>query len=156
MALESAMNLACRLWAIFLGLLLGLAGFSKIDSPLALLASIYSYQVPLPDSLAESLAVALPWFEILLGAALVFGAWRRVTLPAAALLLAAYTLLTAQAWMRGLPIECGCLDFSGIHPTLAFLETPAGSTLRNLALLLATAAAAFFQKQPPTAKERLS
>jgi len=145
------MNLACRLWAIFLGLLLALAGFSKIDSPLALLAGIYSYQVPVPDWLAESLSVALPWIEILLGAALVFGLLQRVTIPAALLLLVAYTLLTAQAWWRGLPIECGCLDFSGFHPALAFLETPAGSTLRNLGLLLVTAAVSFLQ----TSKDRL-
>ncbi len=146
------MNLTCRLWAIILGLLLGLAGFSKIDSRLALLAGIYSYQVPIPDLLAEMFSISLPWIEILLGAALVFGLWRRVTIPATLLLLATYTLLTAQAWWRRLPIECGCMDFSSIHPALAFLETPAGSTLRNLGLLLATAAMAFFQKT----KDRLS
>ncbi|MFZ9963903.1 MAG: MauE/DoxX family redox-associated membrane protein [Terrimicrobiaceae bacterium] len=145
------MNLASRLWVVFLGLLLGLAGFSKMDSPLALLAGIYSYQIPIPDWLAESLSLALPWIEITLGTALVIGLWRCVTIPAALLLLAAYTLLTAQAWWRGLPIECGCLDFSGFHPALAFLETPAGSTLRNLGLLLVTAAVSFLQ----TSKDRL-
>jgi hypothetical protein len=46
------------------------------------------------------------------------------------------------------------MDFSGIHPALAFLETPAGSTLRNLFLLMATAMMAVFQKNHPTSKDR--
>jgi uncharacterized membrane protein YphA (DoxX/SURF4 family) len=148
------MKFVFRLWAIFLGLLLISAGMSKIDSPLATLASIYSYQIPLPDWLANASAHCLPWVEILLGFLLIIGVWPFAVSSAAILLLAVFTFLTSQAWWRGLPIECGCMDFSGIHPALAFLETPAGSTLRNLFLLMATAAMAFFQKNHPTSKDR--
>lgn len=148
------MKFVFRLWAIFLGLLLISAGMSKIDSPLATLASIYSYQIPLPDWLANASAHCLPWVEILLGFLLIIGVWPFAVSSAAILLLAVFTILTSQAWWRGLPIECGCMDFSGIHPALAFLETPAGSTLRNLFLLMATAAMAVFQKNHPTSKDR--
>lgn len=148
------MKFVIRLWAIFLGLLLISAGMSKIDSSLATLASIYSYQIPLHDWLAIAIAHCLPWVEILLGFLLIIGVWPFAVSSAAILLLALFTFLTSQAWWRGLPIECGCMDFSGIHPALAFLETPAGSTLRNLFLLMTTAAMAVFQKNHPTSKDR--
>lgn len=150
------MKFVFRLWAICLGLLLISAGMSKIDSPLATLASIYSYQIPLPDWLANASAHCLPWVEILLGFLIIIGVWPFAVTSAAILLLAVFTFLTSQAWWRGLPIECGCMDFSGIHPALAFLETPAGSTLRNLFLLMTTAAMAVFQKNHPTSKDRTS
>jgi len=62
-----------------------------------------------------------------------------VTLAATAALLLAFTALTAQAWWRELPIDCGCLDLSGLHPSLAALTTPGGATLRNIFLLALTA-----------------
>lgn len=132
-----------RIWRVFLGLIFLSAGWSKTGEPLALLADIYAYQIPLPDRLAEILSVALPWLEIALGAALISGVLPRLATMAALGLLAIYTLLTAQAWWRGLPIECGCLDFSGVHPALAILSSPLGATLRNLLLLLATVALGF-------------
>ena len=146
------MKVVSRLWGILLGLLLLSAGLSKIGSPLRMLADIYAYQIPLPDCLANAAAYSLPWTEILLGTLLIFGLWRVAVTSATLLLLAFYTFLTAQSWWRKLPIECGCLDFSAIHPVLAFLETPAGSSLRNLFLLLITAALAFFYKNPAHAK----
>jgi len=137
-----------RIWRVFLGLIFLSAGWSKIDSPLALLADIYAYQIPVPDRLAEILSISLPWFEIGLGAALVFGIPPPLTTSGAISLLGIYTLLTAQAWWRGLPIECGCMDFSGIHPALAILSTPAGAALRNLCLLMVTSALAFSKSKP--------
>jgi len=131
---------AWRIWRVFLGLVFISAGWSKIGEPLALLASIYAYQIPLPDRFAEIFSVALPWFEIALGATLAIGIFPRVTTSAAIGLMAIYTLLTAQAWWRSLPIECGCMDLSGIHPALAILSTPAEAALRNFFLLLVTAA----------------
>jgi uncharacterized membrane protein YphA (DoxX/SURF4 family) len=137
-----------RIWRVFLGLIFLSAGWSKIDSPLALLADIYAYQIPVPDRLAEILSISLPWFEIGLGAALVFGIFPRLTTIGAMGLLVIYTLLTAQAWWRGLPIECGCMDFSGVHPALAILSTPAAAALRNLCLLMVTSALAFLKSKP--------
>ena len=137
-----------RIWRVFLGLIFLSAGWSKIDSPLALLADIYAYQIPVPDRLAEILSVSLPWIEIGLGAALVFGISPRLTTSGAMGLLVIYTLLTAQAWWRGLPIECGCRDFSGGHPALAILSTPAAAALRNLCLLMVTSALAFLKSKP--------
>lgn len=99
------------------------------------LASVYSYQIVLPDWLAEGIAVVLPWVEILLGAALLAGVCPVVTLSAAGAVLAGFTALTAQAWWRELPIDCGCFDFGAIHSSLAVLGTTGGATIRNLVLL---------------------
>ncbi|MGA0110870.1 MAG: DoxX family protein [Chthoniobacterales bacterium] len=115
------------------------AGLSKVGEPMQTLATIYSYQIVLPDALAEFLAMALPWVELLLAVALFAGLFFPWTLLATALVLGAFTALTAQAWWRGLDIDCGCFDFASIHPSLAVLATPGGATVRNLVLLVLTA-----------------
>lgn len=125
-----ALGLRILLGGIFLA-----AGLSKIGATLQTLAAVYSYQITVPDWLANGVAAGLPWVEILLGLALLAGIGLRFVLPATALVLGVFTLLTAQAWWRGLEIDCGCLDFSAIHPALEFLGTPGGATIRNLVLL---------------------
>jgi uncharacterized membrane protein YphA (DoxX/SURF4 family) len=111
------------------------AGWSKIGQTMPTLASIYSYQIVIPDGLAEFIAMTLPWVELLLAALLFTGLFFPWTLLAVAAVLAAFTVLTAQAWWRELDIDCGCFDFGAIHPALAVLSTPGGATLRNLVLL---------------------
>lgn len=120
---------------ILLGGLFLISGLSKLGQTLQTLAAIYSYQIVLPDALAWSIAQMLPPLEILLGAMVIAGLWQRVTVPFMALLLGLFTALTAQAWWRGLAIDCGCFDWEAVHPTLAVLSTAGGSTLRNLVLL---------------------
>ena len=77
--------------------------------------------------------------EILLGTALLAGIWLPVTTGWTAVMLFFFTVMTAQAWWRGLPTDCGCVDLSILHPMLATLTTPGGATLRNLVLLVLTA-----------------
>lgn len=129
--------------AVFLRLLIGglflWAGLSKLESPLQTLATVYSYQIVLPDLLASLVAAALPWMEILLGAALLAGIWLPVATGWTAILLLFFSVMTAQAWWRGLPVDCGCVDLSVLHPALAALTTPGGATLRNMVLLVLTA-----------------
>lgn len=128
-----------RLSSIALRVLLGgmflAAGWSKVGETMPTLVSIYSYQIVMPDALAEFAAMALPWVELLLAVLLLAGLFFPWTLVATGLVLAAFTALTAQAWWRGLDIDCGCFDFGAIHPALAALATPGGATVRNLALL---------------------
>ncbi len=114
------------------------AGLSKVGEPMQTLATIYSYQIVVPDGLALAIAHTLPWLEILIGVALLLGLIMPFTLAATAAVLLAFTALTAQAWWRELPIDCGCLDLSALHPALAVLTTPGGATLRNLVLLVMT------------------
>jgi len=75
-----------------------------------------------------------------------------VALGWTAFMLVAFTALTAQAWWRELPIDCGCVDLSELHPALAVLSTPGGAALRNLALLGLTAALAALARRRPAKK----
>lgn len=119
-----------------LGLVFLWAGLSKVGEPLATLATVYSYQIVMPDLLAETIAAALPWMEILLGLALLSGIMQGAAVTWTIVMLAGFAVLTAQAWWRELPIDCGCMDLSILHPALAVLATPGGATLRNAVLLL--------------------
>ena len=132
---------------LLLGGLFLAAGLAKVGAPLQTLAAIYSYQIVLPDWLANTIAHTLPWVEILLGLGLIVGLWLPVTVGGTALILAAFTVLTAQAWWRGLEIDCGCIDLSALHPALAALTTPGGATLRNLVLMVLCAALLWLTRQ---------
>jgi uncharacterized membrane protein YphA (DoxX/SURF4 family) len=131
-----------------LGLFFLAAGLSKVGAPMQTLAAVYSYQIVLPDGLALAIAHTLPWVEIILGLALLSGFFLPLTLAATAGMLLAFTALTAQAWWRELAIDCGCLDLSGLHPSLAALTTPGGATLRNIFLLGLTALLAWLARSP--------
>lgn len=120
---------------LILGGLFLAAGLSKVGAPLKTLATIYSYQIVVPDWIASTIAYGLPWMEILLGLAMLAGLWLPVTTGWVAAMLAMFALLTVQAWWRDLPIDCGCVDLSTLHPALAALSTPGGATLRNIVLL---------------------
>jgi uncharacterized membrane protein YphA (DoxX/SURF4 family) len=136
METEPAMNrLPSLLARVLLGGFFLAAGVQKLFLPQQTLSSVYSYQLPLPDGLAVLVAAALPWMEILLGAALLLRLWPGVTLAWTLLLLVLFLGLTTMAWARGLAIDCGCLDLSRIHPSLKVLSTPGGAALRNLVLL---------------------
>lgn len=141
-----------RRWImIFLRLVLGgvflVAGFSKLGATMQTLAAVYSYQIVVPDWVANGVAAGLPWIELALGGALVAGVFMPVVLVAAGFVLAAFTALTAQAWWRELPIDCGCFDFGSLHPALEVLGTPGGATLRNLVLLGLVGALAVLWRQ---------
>lgn len=141
---------------LFLGGFFTFAGLSKIGTPLATLGTIYSYQIVVPDEFALAVAHLLPWVEIVLGLALITGLWPAVTLGWTAVLLLIFTILTAQAWWRELPIDCGCLDLSTIHPALGLLATPGGATVRNLILLAITAFLAAKTKTSLPAQDKCS
>jgi uncharacterized membrane protein YphA (DoxX/SURF4 family) len=126
-------NLLLRL---ALGLVFLAAGLSKTGDPLRLLASVYSYQIAIPDELALLVAHSLPWLEILLGLALIAGFFIRWTALLATGLLLCFLTLSAQVWWRELPIDCGCLDLAFLHPSLAILSSPLGALLRNFVLLV--------------------
>jgi hypothetical protein len=112
------------------------------------LATVYSYQIVLPDWVANTVAHTLPWMEILLGLGLLAGLWWPITLGWTAAVLIMFTALTAQAWWRELPIDCGCIDLSALHPALAALSTPGGATLRNLGLLMLCGALLWLKRRP--------
>jgi uncharacterized membrane protein YphA (DoxX/SURF4 family) len=124
-------------WRLF-GVMLLWAGFSKVSDLIGFLASIHSFQLPLPSGVAEALAVILPWFELMCGGLLVFGMWPETSRLALFGLLLVFTLVTGQAWVRGLELSCGCFELDFIDPRyLRIIESAGFSFCRNLVLLAA-------------------
>ncbi len=80
----------------------------------------------------NAFALIMPWAELTVGAALIIGVWRRAAGLMATAMTVAFMIAIAQAEIRGLKIECGCFDVSGMSGT----EASWGLFLRDIALLL--------------------
>lgn len=131
------------------GLLLW-AAVSKLANPTEFLGSIYAYELPLPRGFLRLVAIALPWIELLCGLFLLLGIWPESVLVTITGLLGIFVVATAQAWVRGLRISCGCFDLKMIGlkdhfpDVAAFIESPGFALLRNLGL---AALAAYLLRQ---------
>ena len=88
------------------------AGFLKVTTPEAMAKATQAYQV-LPHDLAAYVGYALPTVEIILGLLLVLGLFTRVAAVLTSLLLVVFVAGIAQAWARGLTIDCGCFGGGG-------------------------------------------
>lgn len=96
------------------------SGAIKIADPAAFALAIENYQL-LPAGLIDPLAYWLPWLELVCGAGLIVGPFKR----GAAVLISGQLLVFVAAlafniW-RGLDVDCGCFGSGGAttHPTLA-------------------------------------
>jgi uncharacterized membrane protein YphA (DoxX/SURF4 family) len=90
-----------------LGLLLIVSGALKIGHAPALAAAIAGFRLLPADAIAP-LALALPYFEVLLGLYLGAGLFTRETAAATAVLFAIYGGAIASAVVRHIPANCGC------------------------------------------------
>jgi len=131
-------------WLTALRLLLGAlmlwAAVSKLAQPQAFHGSINAYDLPLPQSWLQLVAVVLPWLELLCGLLLLANVWSETALTTIIGLLAVFVLATGQAWSRGLNISCGCfnLEIFGADSSaklVKFIESAAFAFFRNLVLV---------------------
>ncbi|HVO38513.1 MAG TPA: MauE/DoxX family redox-associated membrane protein [Spirochaetia bacterium] len=83
------------------------AGLTKLPDLAAFPALVERYDI-LPRFLAEAFAYALPFFEIGLGLYLAAGLFVRASALIGTALFALFLAAQAQAWLRGLPLDCGC------------------------------------------------
>jgi putative oxidoreductase len=123
-----------------LGLVLVWAALGKLANLQEFFATLVAYRLPLPDALLRFTGVILPWLELLCGLQLFSGFRLDVALLWTVVLLLIFAVCAGQAWLRGLPIACGCLDLrlAGIPPgskMAALLESVGFAFLRALALL---------------------
>jgi uncharacterized membrane protein YphA (DoxX/SURF4 family) len=88
------------------------SGTIKIIDPAQTRIAVRAYEV-LPSALVGPVATALPLAELALGTLLVAGALTRWVALACALLLVVLMIGVAQAWARGLSIDCGCFGGGG-------------------------------------------
>lgn len=117
--------------------------------PAAFARVVYRYQIvgpsaSLPPLVANTLAVTLPWVELLAGLLLICGVWRREAALLIALLLAVFVMAVGSALWRGIDLEnCGCFSLDG-HGRRAGLTLIAG----DLGLLAAAALVASARPRP--------
>jgi uncharacterized membrane protein YphA (DoxX/SURF4 family) len=89
-----------------------ISGGLKLADPEQTYVAVQAYDA-LPAGIVGAVAAALPFVEIALGLLLLAGLGTRLVAAASLVLLAAFIAGVAQAWARGLAIDCGCFGGGG-------------------------------------------
>lgn len=88
------------------------SGGLKLADPGQTFVAVQAYDA-LPAAAVGPVAAALPLAEIVLGLVLLAGLRTRAAALASAVLLTVFVAGVAQAWARGLSIDCGCFGGGG-------------------------------------------
>jgi uncharacterized membrane protein YphA (DoxX/SURF4 family) len=107
-----------RAVGIVVGVVLVYASLDKIARPDRFADIVHDYDM-LPLVAINGFALLMPSTEMVAGAALILGLWRRGAGLVATALTVAFMIAIAQAELRGLKIECGCFDVSGMSSSEA-------------------------------------
>ena len=107
--LQPWIGLACRLT---LGGVLFAAGYLKVGKTEISQMAVRSYEL-LPIPVANLLGLTLPFFEVVIGLLLIVGAATRVVAVLGGFTMFIFIIAIAQAWARGLNIDCGCFGGGG-------------------------------------------
>ncbi|WP_377642851.1 MauE/DoxX family redox-associated membrane protein [Oryzobacter terrae] len=97
---------------LVLGVVLVYAGAAKVGSPLTAQRAVQAYEI-FPMDLAGAIGLALPFVEVVLGVLLLLGLFTRPVAVVSTVLMLAFVAGIAQAWARGLTIDCGCFGGGG-------------------------------------------
>ena len=97
---------------LILGGVLFAAGALKIGNLQKSAMAVRAYEM-LPVELANFLGYVLPWIEIGIGLLLFVGASVKICGLLGAFTMLAFIIAIAQAWARGLSIDCGCFGGGG-------------------------------------------
>ena len=95
-----------------LGGVLFAAGYLKVGTPDKSQMAVRAYEM-LPISVANLLGLIRPPIEIVIGALLILGALTRVMAALGGFTMIVFIIAIAQAWARGLNIDCGCFGGGG-------------------------------------------
>jgi uncharacterized membrane protein YphA (DoxX/SURF4 family) len=111
------MSRGWQLWASTLARLvlagvLGYAGAIKIANPDQAAAAVQAYRI-FPAAVGEAIGYAVPVVELALALLLLIGLFTRLAAAATAILMVAFIIGVASAWVRGLSIDCGCFGGGG-------------------------------------------
>ena len=121
---------------VVLGGLFVYAGAVKVVDPLDFAQNIRNYRL-VGQSLAFIAALVLPWLEILAGAFLVAGVWKRGAALVVSGLLVFFIILTAVTMIRGLDVDCGCFGSLSRKSGWGVVLEDLGMLVLGLALLFA-------------------
>jgi uncharacterized membrane protein YphA (DoxX/SURF4 family) len=118
---------------LVLGGVLLVAGYLKVFTPDKSMMAVRAYEI-LPIWFANFLGIVLPWLEVGAGVLLIIGVAIRYAAIFGSALMVLFIIAIAQAWARGLSIDCGCFGGGGtIDPSQTrYLE----EILRDIGLAL--------------------
>jgi len=106
------LSIVALLVRLALGAIFVYAAWVKLREPWQLFAlAIDSYRI-LPLWAVEWAARTLPWFELLIGVALIVGRGLRVTATVTSLILLVFIGALLRAKLKGMEISCGCFGNS--------------------------------------------
>ena len=97
---------------LILGAVLLVAGALKVPNLPKSAMAVRAYEM-LPIPIANFLGYTLPWIEIGLGLLLIVGVTVKISGALGAFTMLAFIIAIAQAWARGLSIDCGCFGGGG-------------------------------------------
>jgi uncharacterized membrane protein YphA (DoxX/SURF4 family) len=97
---------------LILGGVLLVAGYLKVFTPDKSMMAVRAYEI-LPIWLANLLGIILPWLEVGAGLLLIIGVGIRYAAIFGSALMVVFIITIAQAWARGLSIDCGCFGGGG-------------------------------------------
>lgn len=92
---------------LIVGSLFIIVGVAKISDPALFAREIANYRL-LPDFTINTIAIVLPWIELISGILLILGVRLRANAAIITILLLLFNIMVAIAWARGLNINCGC------------------------------------------------
>jgi len=102
---------------IALGIFFIVAALPKLVDPPSFAHMICNYRI-VPGAFVNALALAMPWFELLAGLALILGIWTRTSAALVGALLLVFISAISLNLARGNAIECGCFDVSAANKTV--------------------------------------
>ena len=97
---------------LILGGVLFAAGYLKIGTPDKSQMAVRAYEM-LPISIANLLGLVLPFVEVVIGVLLILGSLTRFMAVLGGFTMIVFIIAIAQAWARGLNIDCGCFGGGG-------------------------------------------
>ncbi len=119
---------------VVLGGLFVYAGAVKALDPLDFAQNIRNYSL-VGQELSFLAAVFLPWVEILAGAFLIAGVWRRGAALTVSGLLVFFIVLTLVTMVRGIDVDCGCFGSLSRRSGVGVIVEDALMLAMGLALL---------------------
>jgi putative oxidoreductase len=93
--------------SVGVGLIFLYSGILKMGDPLQFADNVASFEI-LPGAFVVPLALSLPIFEVLVGALLAIGFFRRLAALGAIIVTTVFLGAIVSALARGLTIDCGC------------------------------------------------
>jgi putative oxidoreductase len=101
---------------IIVGLVFIAAGALKVGHAEDLGSTIVAFRLSLPSAFVGFAAIALPLFEIVLGAYLLLGWQLRIVSVVSVALLLVFIAALASVVIRGIPTPCGCFGSGETDP----------------------------------------